>query len=336
MNERTTPPPRNAEVDLSERLLQLAGPEPSLDAERRARMEARVRPIWQQTVRHHRIRRVTQRAGWAAAAMLLAALGTALVLREDPLGWRPVASVEVLSGPLEVDGVVTPAGARVRSGQRLDTGGARVALELSDGVSVRVDQRSQLRLLAGRELALERGAVYIDTAGGAGRGLRVLTPFGAVEDIGTRFEVRIESDQLRVRVRDGLVVVRRDEKSWDGRPGEELTLAADAVAHRGAVPSWGAAWEWTLEVSAAGDFDGLPLMDFLDWAARESGTDIHFEDPALMEAANGITVHGDVSGLPLSEALSVVLPVCGLSHDLVQGELRLHSLESESSEGLAR
>ena len=166
MNEETTRPPSHTKRDIIERLVQLAGPEPSLDAARRERLEAAVRPVWQKTVRRRRARRATSWVALAAAVLLAAVLAGTLFLRFDPLGWQPVASVASLSGPLDVDGEVVSSGAPVRPGQRLGTGEARVALELLDGVDVRLDRRSQLQMLADRELVLEQGAVYIDTDGG--------------------------------------------------------------------------------------------------------------------------------------------------------------------------
>ena len=108
---------------------------------------------------------------------------------------------------------------------------ARVALRLGDGTSVRIDRGSRARLLAPTVIELASGAVYLDT-GRDSTDLEVRTAFGTAHDIGTQFEVRLDLAAVRVRVRSGIVELRRSGESVSARAGTELTMSAGAAVQR--------------------------------------------------------------------------------------------------------
>src|SRR5262249_34172922 len=111
---------------------------------------------------------------------------------------------------------------RLRTGEWVETGAAaRAALRLSDGTSARLDTGSRARPLSATVIELAYGALYLDTGRDA-KGLEVRTPLGTVHDIGTQFEVRLRDASLRVRVRTGIVELRRGDQSIPARPGTEL------------------------------------------------------------------------------------------------------------------
>ncbi len=106
------------------------------------------------------------------------------------------------------------------SGSTVTTSVGTLAMTLTSGVHLRLDASSTARLDSATDVVLERGAVYVDSAGAHptqpdASPISIHTPAGLVRDIGTQFEVRLDDAGLRIRVRDG--EVRRHLRERRGR-----------------------------------------------------------------------------------------------------------------------
>ena len=312
-------------------LLRLAGPREAVPADRMRRVKAAVHAEWRQQSRA-RSRRVI--IGWSVGALAAAALlliGVRLGVREDTVApARTVATIEAVSGAAGVtlasEGAEpTPlqAGAGIREGDGVDTTrGGRAALRLAGGASLRVDQGTRFRLTSGSEITLEEGSIYIDSGKDLGDpALEVRTAVGVVRDVGTRFEVRFNGSDLRVRVRDGLVRLSQSRLSHEAKPGEELTLDGNGRIERRVVPVHGADWAWAAALAPPFDLEGRSLRDFVDWIAGENGWQVHFADAAVERKSRTTTLHGSIKDLTPEEALSAVLPASGVGHRLETGVL---------------
>jgi ferric-dicitrate binding protein FerR (iron transport regulator) len=310
-----------------------AGARPEAPAERLARIRAAAHAEWQKTVA--RSRRPARRfERWLPVALAAGALlALALMLRsgrgDAPAPAPPtVATVELVRGA----GLGVAVGSELAAEVEIETGAAdtreRIAIRLADGGSLRLDAGTRVRLVSNHEVALRSGALYVDSEGAAATTppLEVVTPFGRVREVGTRFEVRLGSETgagLEVRVRDGRVVLTEDEKRHEIARGEALLVGTDGVAERRAVDPRGPTWDWTLDAAPAPELEGRTLADFLAWLERETGWTIRFEDPDLAESAAGIRLHGSVEGLAPLEAAEVVLAGAGLGHRLEERTLRI-------------
>ncbi len=327
-------PPLSDDGDQIGPLLRLAGPRETVPADRRHRVRGAVHAEWRQQTRTHS-RRLT--VGWslgalAAAALVLIALR--LSIRDDaagPIQQQVLATIEAVNGTAQpVGGGDTPVGVRlfqigdrIRAGDGVETiNGGVVALRLSGGASVRLDRGTRLRLLSETALALEAGAIYVDSGTAAGApSLEVRTAFGVARDIGTRFEVRLNGSALRVRVRDGLVRLTDSRQSQDASPGEELTLDGDGKIVRRPVAVFGADWAWTFALARPFNLEGRSLRDFLDWIADENGWQLRFADSTVEQKSRTTILHGSILGLTPAEALAAVLPTSGVEHSLESGVL---------------
>ncbi len=318
------------------RLLSLAGPRPELTAQQVSRLQAAVRPHWQAAVVPHRpFWKLPVFWGFGgglvvAAALLAAALG---LFRLEP--WLPgsewlLAELVTATGevsrrpsgtPSEADRLAVGEG--VRQGDHLAVDKGRAALRLPSGASVRLDTGTRVRFLAPDRLSLEHGAVYVDSHGDR---IEIHTSLGVVEEIGTQFEVRLLDQSLRLRVREGRVVLHHDQGDDEGGQGEELLLVPGAPLVRAAVATHGSVWSWVQEVAPSIAFDDRTLQSYLDWVARETGLELRFSDPALAARAPETQVHGDVTGLAPEETLALVLPACGARHRIVGGVLVVEPL----------
>lgn len=314
-------------------LLRLAGSAPALSEQELQPAREAAREIWREQVRR---RTAQRRQVWAAAALaagVAAAIGVAWwVRRPEPPAPVVVASLELRTGGITVE--PTPATAA--------TGGAapsllagtvltsaadgRAALRLAGGASVRLDGGSRVRLQSLRSVALEAGALYVDSGALPGAAIEIDTPLGRVTDLGTQFEVRLapagaSSQQLRLRVREGEVRVEARGVTHRATAGSELQLAADGTARRAALAADDPAWEWAARAAPVFEIEGRTLSSFLDHQARELGLRWRVVEPRPERAPAEIVLHGSVADLTPAEAIEVVLAGSGLRGERAGAEL---------------
>jgi ferric-dicitrate binding protein FerR (iron transport regulator) len=192
-------------------------------------------------------------------------------------------------------------------------------LRLASGPSLRVDVASALTLQSSGVVELHRGAIYIDTRG-AVAGVRVETPLGALDDVGTQFEVRLTDASLALRVREGTVRWTHRMHTREVAAGRELTVDASLALREAAIEPHGPAWDWLDGITPALEIDGRTAAEFLHWAARERGVRLEYSSPALADTAQAVVLHGSVRGMTVDQALITVLPTCRLRHRFA-GEL---------------
>lgn len=310
------------------RLLRLAGPRAEIPAGRAERVQQAVHLHWQAETR----RRAVGRRTMSAIALLATAAALILAIRltmsieededEDVASHRDiVATIERIEGNGGTAGTARlSTTGTVRIGEWVETDATtRQALRLSDGTSVRLDMGSRARLLSPSLIELTAGALYIDTARDAA-GLEVRTPFGTAHDIGTQFEIRLRDASLQLRVRTGLVELRRGEQSIPASAGTELTVTTTEVVSR-TISAYGPEWAWAASLAAAFEIEGRPLAAFLEHLSREQGWTLRYADNALARDASSIVLHGSVAGLQPRQALAVALTTSGLLHRFQDGEL---------------
>ncbi len=298
-----------------------------------------------------RRRRLGQIAGGVAMLAAAAVLGAAFLRPPEAILPQPAAVVELSRGAVSVlpagagrepsRPLTLHAGEAVRPGALIETrraGGdaARAALRLAGGQSMRLDTGTRVRLASSSSLVLEQGAVYLDSA--AGDAVEVRTTLGVVRDIGTRFEVRLMSDAsgepvLRVRVRDGRVVLEARGASHEAGAGVELALRGDGTLTRAAVPVHGPPWEWTLEAAPVPDLEGQRLAAFLDWLTREGGWSLQLAGAGTAEAVASTVLHGDARNLTPEQAAAMVLHGSGLGYRLVDGTFVVEPMAAAATTG---
>ncbi len=335
------PPPDNG--DTIARLLRLAGPRPSVPAERAERVKNAVQSKWRAKVKARR------RTRWGLAILPAAAALVAVAFSLRPSS--PVPPLDIPPQRVARLATVTGTGAQILGPgstrlSRLEIGGAvfeattvltgadgRVALQLSNEISLRLDVGTRVRLMSSSELHLEKGAVYIDNAavGDNRSAVSIYTPLGVAKDLGTQFEVRLEDRSLRLRVREGTVVLDRDDQTEAAEAGTEVTLEEGGVPRRRSIEVYGPGWDWVLQIAPELDIEGRFLDDFLLWVSRETGRQIQFGSEELQESASSIVLHGTVDGLSVGDALEAVLPTCGLTHRVLEGKITIRELDAERS-----
>jgi ferric-dicitrate binding protein FerR (iron transport regulator) len=299
----------------------LRQPRPAaVDAERAARVRVAVHAAWKDAAggtRHWK-----RGVALAAAALLVFAIGLTLAnrLRERAASQAaaPIASTLFVSSEVIFEHDQQARAGRVgeglRPGTRITTHGGRAAIVLANGVELRLDSNTAITLDPGRNMSLASGALYLDSSHRTGPPDAVaITARGTViRDIGTRYEVRLSDQELRVRVRDGRVEVVGTFGKREADRGGQLSVTSSGILS-GRAPTSGADWDWIVRATRPPQLEGRPLPEFLAWAEREGGRPIRFADPALERANSATIVYGAIDRLTVDEALDVVLPSCGLA-----------------------
>lgn len=308
------------------RLLKAAGgrpPIPEVDAQI---VRAAARAEWQSTVRVERWkRRGTYGGGLLAAAAVL-------LLVVDPAAWRswltdapprvatvPLAGVEAVQGEARVERAsgevdVLTTGGQLFAGDVVATtaGAARAVFRLADGAAVHLDRKTRVRMGSSSRLALEGGAVYVDSDT-AGPALTIATPFGDVTDVGTRFEVRLASDPaapdpavaaMWVRVREGVVELDRDGDRRRAGAGVELAVPAEGTVVPRELSRCDTVWDWTLEILPR--LELATAADLVEWATADGCWQANYADDRSRSLAHATLGGTPVTGLSLAEAAQTV------------------------------
>lgn len=315
--------------EMTARLLRLAGMRPDVPAERERRVK---RAFLDQARATARARILRRRMATVAAVLALAAAAVVVIRLEvtrevaTPVV-RVVATVERLEGyAVRQNGSTAPVrialGDPVHLGDHVEAGATgRIGLRLANGASLRFDHGSRARLVSPNEIALDAGAVYVDS-GSESPALEIATSLGIVKDVGTQFEIRLGDSSLRVRVRSGVVEVHRGADVSSARPGTELTVTSARATSRSVVP-YGEDWAWAASLGPAFDIEGRSLRAFLEHVCREQGWTLVYADSKLALEASGIMLHGSTQGLQPSDAVAIVLATTGLIHRVTDGELEV-------------
>jgi FecR protein len=314
-------------------LFRVAGRRPRLPDVEVQPIKREVRAAWRNQVQRRARRTWGTIAALAAGCLLVVGLVRER-LAAPPEASLQVARLEMQTGEVGVQMPVkfTSGSALMAPGSVITTGaGGRAALRLHSGPSLRLDVESEVAIESEHVVALHRGSLYVDAVPGtiAAASLEIVTPFATVRHVGTQFEARLLAaaegtpSALRVRVREGAVVVRHAGSTHEARAGQELLLRANGTVVQSPSAVYGSSWEWTQRAAPAIDIEGLPLATFLAWVARETSLPWRYADAELDAATRGIVLHGSIAGLTPEEALSVVLPGCALRHRVGEAVLIL-------------
>ena len=322
--DHSTSPEDRAEEAKIERVLQAAGARAQPSQAVRDAVRAAAREEWSAMVAARRSQR-RRVVGLSIAASVVVAAFAVWMARSviSPAPAVRVASIGHVAGHVEIAGSwgqkhAAAENEALLSGQKLITGAdGRVALALANGVSVRIDHDTRIQFADTHRALMTTGGVYVDSPGvtTAERRLRIETPVGAVEHLGTQYEARFASPSLRVRVREGRVALTPAKGILQsGGAGEQLTVGANGEVNRMPIDTHGGEWEWVSNLATTMDIDGRPLNEFLQWAARELGQPVVFATPESEAEAAKVVLSGSVDGLPPKDALAAVLSTTRLRH----------------------
>lgn len=274
-----------------------------------------------------------RRPRWVAfaAAAAIAAVTIALLVERPYIPSASIGSIAKLSGGgLEVSfGIFRRrklvAGDALRVGDRFTTQ-APVLVTFAHGGTLRIAEGTSAHVTASSQLSLERGLVYLDFSPQptVSNSLRVITREGAVEHIGTEFEVMSSDQAVRVRVREGSIRFIGASSTLVAGAGTELLASGDKVSQR-SIATYGHEWLWTVALAPDFEIEGRPLNGYLQWASRELGCHLVFADSQARDLADLTILHGSVRGHTPADALADVLATTSLTYEINGGTLWIRS-----------
>ena len=306
-------------------LMKLAGERPEIPLSVESRVYHRVQQEWRTaTVEpsadkvyekvHKSWRRDSLRGAmlrWMVPAGVAATVAITMIFvsQPDPVPLRVAATVSLVvgSGPISSE---YSQGAPVHAGDVISTGSDEgLSLLLARSESLRIDENTRIRVDAADRFTLLAGRVYADTGQFVYRngGLKIDTEFGVVTDVGTQFSVAAFDQSLDVAVREGRVDVRNQSDTYAARMGQRLTLVQGENASVTDLDTHDDYWDWVVDLTPTFDMTNKSLLDFLKWAARETGRELQFGSNESRMFAMRTDVHGSAEGLTPDEALEAVL-----------------------------
>jgi hypothetical protein len=321
------PPDQN---DPLERSLEAGLRRPQLSDEAYARMHAAVAAEWRAAIR--------PRSRWTPLRWGGIAAGLAAVVLIVVVGLRPFAQTAVLGAVARVEGgglvsrsvLLTQrplgVGAVLHAGDMLIARGA-VLVELSGGGTLRIASGTRFEAVAADGVALHEGEVYVDLPPALPRGSAfvVSTPLGLVEHLGTQFDVATVGHDVRIRVREGQVRLRRGSETATAAGGTELLVPKVGPTSQRPVSTHGPQWSWIEALEPDYEIENRKLLDFLQWTARETGRRLTFGDDRARDIAERTRLHGSVHGLPAATALDMVLTTTSLRYEFEEDLIRVSS-----------
>lgn len=266
----------NDEDDTIAKLVQLAGRRAAVDPERMNRVRESVHAEWQQVARRRKRTRTILSAIAVAAAVAIALF---LIPTRNA---EPALILETKN---------------------------EFKTHNWNGATLRLDANTRVRIESEDHAFLESGAIFYSSEQRAGT-ITIGTTLGEIRDVGTQFEVRLNGDGVRVRVREGLVEMRDKTAA----AGEELFATATTITQRKAAMH-GEEWSWIERAAPPLVLEGQTLEAVVERVAREKGLRVEWN-----VSARDVVLHGDVP-LSLDEALDAATAAAGVTYRIHDGTL---------------
>ena len=262
---------------------------------------ATVHDEWMAAVQRRK-RAKFQRVGLALAASVM--FSTIVVLW--PLGSTPGIELRILSGnglylderPINTETVTLDAEQMLVS--------ERASSVMVGNSNLRLAAGTRLKWLDSELVELQAGKLFIDTYELGN--MTVRTQFGEVSDIGTQFQVSLQSAAIEVSVRSGAIQLEADGNvhSAKAKPGKSsvITLGQAGMTQVYELTN-NDRWDWIHQ--AHGGYSnnrvGLLLLEI----ANELGKDIRFASKGVEASVSTMTIEGRLKTSHPKEALDVVV-----------------------------
>jgi hypothetical protein len=299
-----------AQNDVVGQLLNLAGPRPTIPAGVEKRVYGRVEREWLETLPRYRPVR------WAVPLALAASIALVFIInmRAPDMAPQTIGRIARVAG-----GLTESVGQAVQLGDTLQTAsGQGIGVTLHGGLSLRIAENSGLRFNESDSFTLLTGQVYADSGQRIyrDRPITIRTAAGSVTDIGTQFAVKFVDDELSVAVREGKVDISSGRQTHTALAGEKVSLAADNELVMDQISANDESWDWAVSLAPGFEIEDKSLLDFLKWAARETGRELIFSNDDLRIAAMKATLHGSVSDFTPEQATEAVLSTTGFDYQI--------------------
>ena len=315
------------EEQLLERLLGQSGRGPTASPDAKARVYAAVHEAWRKEIQIetgsvHRLdlRSHRQISRWMPLA-LAAGLGLFALTAYWPQSpefkiGAPFASITRTEGNadilrngqlLSLDADLSNSAQALRVGDLLTTRpNSGVALMLEGGETLRIAATTELRVTQLDRVHIVNGTAYFDSnAVPAGAPLSIETAFGSVRHTGTQYQATVANSTLTIQVREGAIAFTDETRNFSASSGEAIRITRTGAPNRSTISSVDPAWQWATQLASVPEGGDRPLLEVLNWIARETGMTVQFSDSETERRAQNVVVSGLV-GLTPEQALEAL------------------------------
>ena len=301
-----------------ERILRAAGSRMEPPVGMADAVKENVRAVWQEEVARKK-RNKFQKWGLAASVTLAISVG---VWQWTDSTQAKFATLDRVINEVSVSGDGThwtPSGTLdVAEPMEIKTGVDSLAsVTMSDGVNLRIAADSHVEIFNEDRVQLKEGRIYIDShkpSGVKSTEIAILTDYGIARDIGTQFEVSASQEGWQVRVREGRVVVSDDDLLEESAQGSVIRISKANEMTQSQVSPGDASWDWTQKVTPEYSIENKSVDEYLQWVARETGQEVHYENEFTQWTASNIRLHGSIEGISPEQSLSMVLATTELKY----------------------
>jgi ferric-dicitrate binding protein FerR (iron transport regulator) len=202
-----------------------------------------------------------------------------------------------------------------------------VLVELKGGGTLRIANGTRFEAISADGVALHEGEIYVDLPPALPRAsiFVVRTALGLVEHVGTQFDVATVDQDVRIRVREGIVRLRRGSETETAASGTELLIPKAGPTSQRPISTHGPQWSWIEALEPDYEIEDRKLMDFLLWTARETGRRLSFGDDRARDVAERTHLHGSIHGMSPATALEMVLTTTSLRYEFEEDLIRVSS-----------
>lgn len=294
------------------KLMNLAGPRAGIPADVEKRVHENVRQHWQGGIKQKRIARWAIPVSLAATALLVLAMN----VRSPEITPPTIGTIAFVDSTANSSFVV---GEPILAGANIETAAeSGLSITLKGDVSLRIAANSSVHLDDSDEITLFSGQIYADSGERIyrDRHLTVNTANGTATDIGTQFSVAYANDLMSVAVREGQVDVAHEQSVFSAMAGDRVTLQTGSDLIVDKVMPYDPTWDWAVSLAPDFDIKNRSLLDFLKWAARETGKTLSFADDDIRMTAMGTQVVGSIENFTPREAIDAVLATTQFDYDI--------------------
>lgn len=296
-------------------LMNLAGPRSVIRADIERRVHDNVRQHWQSETQGRSKLRWAIPAALAATILIAFAFNT----QNSAVQLQQIGTIANVYGDSQASKQDFTIGRALYAGETLETGPRiGISVSLTGDISLRIDANSSLQFDAADEITLLSGQVYADSGERIyrDRHLTISTEFGTATDIGTQFSVSVSDSLLSVAVREGRVDVVQGQSTIVANAGEKLLVQNGNDVIVESVTPYDESWQWASSLAPEYSNASQSLLEFLKWAARETGRTLVFSSDEVRLATMRSEWFGSVKGFTPDEALSSILATTQFDYEV--------------------
>ncbi len=281
-----------------EQLIRLGGTRDEIDPVCRERVRQNLLKLWAEQHANNDTKNVSKtteqnkifwRQPWALAASA-ACLCIALFLANAYHHPEAVASIVQVQGKTDKNNEILKPGNTIYAGQEINTTNSLLEIKWQNTGTLKINKDTQLVFIDSSEIHLIKGAIYFDSHHQSD--IRIRTTHGILNDIGTQFEARTESQDLSVYVREGKVKFESENSNYLFIPSGKALYLHQGNTNILDIDKEKKPWIWADAMDGIINFDNRTMADVLTWLAKREGWKLEFKTSMDRQYAEQDRLHG--------------------------------------------